>query len=110
MGGVGKTRAAIEYAWKHANDYRALLFISADTPEALHRNLAALCGPLVLNLPERNEKEQALQVEAALRWLKLKRSDGIASAASAGAMHLDRSRFGKVNATCRSPPFTSNYS
>lgn len=41
MGGVGKTRAAIEYAWKHADDYRALLFISADTPEALHRNLAA---------------------------------------------------------------------
>ncbi len=71
MGGVGKTRAAIEYAWKHADDYRALLFISADTPEALHRNLAALCGPLVLNLPEQNEKEQALQVEAALRWLKL---------------------------------------
>lgn len=71
MGGVGKTRAAIEYAWKHAEDYRALLFISADTPEALHRNLAALCGPLVLNLPEQNEKEQALQVEAALRWLKL---------------------------------------
>ncbi len=32
MGGVGKTRAAIEYAWKHADDYRALLFISADTP------------------------------------------------------------------------------
>lgn len=71
MGGVGKTRAAIEYAWKHADDYRALLFISADTPEALHRNLAALCGPLVLNLPAQNEKEQALQVEAALRWLKL---------------------------------------
>lgn len=47
MGGVGKTRAAIEYAWKHANDYRALLFISADTPEALHRNLAAFCGPLL---------------------------------------------------------------
>lgn len=49
-GGVGKTRAAIEYAWKHDDDYRALLFISAETPEALHRNLAALCGPLVLNL------------------------------------------------------------
>lgn len=39
-GGVGKTRAAIEYAWKHANDYRSLLFISADNPEALHRKLA----------------------------------------------------------------------
>lgn len=32
MGGVGKTRAAIEYAWKHADDFRALLSISADTP------------------------------------------------------------------------------
>ena len=71
MGGVGKTRAAVEYAWKHADDYRALLFVSADTPEALHRNLAALCSPLVLNLPEQNEKEQARQVEASLRWLKL---------------------------------------
>lgn len=35
-------------------------------PEALNRNLAALCRPLVLNLPEQNEKEQA-----ALRRLKL---------------------------------------
>ena len=71
MGGVGKTRAAIEYAWKHAADYNALLFITGDTPDALHRNIAALCGPLVLNLPEQDEKEQSLQVEAALRWLKL---------------------------------------
>lgn len=71
MGGVGKTRAAIEYAWKHSDDYNALLFISADTPEALRSNLAALCGPLVLNLPEQDDKEQATQVEAALRWLRL---------------------------------------
>ncbi len=71
MGGVGKTRAAIEYAWKHADDYNALLFITGDTPEALHRNIAALCGPLVLNLPEQDERDQSLQVEAALKWLKL---------------------------------------
>jgi len=32
MGGVGKTRAAIEYAWKHADDYHSLLFISAAPP------------------------------------------------------------------------------
>ena len=29
LGGVGKTRAAIEYAWRHADDYSALLFVSA---------------------------------------------------------------------------------
>lgn len=52
MGGVGKTRAAIEYGWAHAADYCALLFLSADSPEALHRNLAALCDPGALNLPE----------------------------------------------------------
>jgi hypothetical protein len=30
MGGGGKTRAAIEYAWKHADDYGVLPLISAD--------------------------------------------------------------------------------
>ena len=29
LGGVGKTRLAIEYAWRHASDYTALLFVSA---------------------------------------------------------------------------------
>jgi len=71
MGGVGKTRAAIEYAWKHVDDYQALLFVSADTPETLYRNLAGLCGPLVLNLPAQNEKEQEAQVKAALDWIQL---------------------------------------
>src|SRR5271166_5891538 len=32
LGGVGKTRLAIEYAWRHAGDYTALLFISARSP------------------------------------------------------------------------------
>ncbi len=42
MGSVGKTRAAIEYTWKHADDYHALLFISPPLAEAIHRNLAAI--------------------------------------------------------------------
>ena len=69
MGGVGKTRAAVEYAWAHAVDYRALLFVTADSPDALERNLAALCGPLVLNLPEQDARETAVQAAGVLRWL-----------------------------------------
>src|SRR5512144_2687590 len=45
LGGVGKTRLAVEYAWRHSRDYRALLFITASTPQGLEANLAALVGP-----------------------------------------------------------------
>jgi tetratricopeptide (TPR) repeat protein len=71
LGGIGKTRAAVEYAWAHEPGYAALLFVIADTPEALRRNLAALAGPLVLNLPEQHAKEEDVRVAAVLGWLKL---------------------------------------
>lgn len=52
LGGVGKTRLAIEYALLHEKDYNGILFVTVDSPESLKRNLAARCKPLVLNLPE----------------------------------------------------------
>jgi hypothetical protein len=70
MGGVGKTRLAVEYSLRHAPDYTALLFVPADTLEALRLNLAALCGPLVFNLPEKEATEEQVRVDAALRWLQ----------------------------------------
>jgi len=69
LGGVGKTRAAVEYAWAHENDYTALLFVIAETPEALRRNLAALAGPPVLNLPEQNADKEDIRIKAVLDWL-----------------------------------------
>ena len=69
LGGVGKTRLAIEYAWQHEADYTAILFLGADSPASLRQNLAALCGPLVLDLAEQTAKEEEVRVEAALRWL-----------------------------------------
>jgi hypothetical protein len=69
LGGIGKTRAAVEYAWAHQKDYSALLFVIAGTPEALRRNLAALVGPLVLNLPEQNATEEPVRLRAVLDWL-----------------------------------------
>jgi hypothetical protein len=70
--GVGKTRLTIEYALRHEAQYTALLEVGASSLEALQRNLAALCGAQVLNLPEREvkEQEQEVQVAAVLRWLR----------------------------------------
>ena len=36
----------------------------------MQQNIAALAGPLVLDLPEQNEKDQEIRVKAALRWLQ----------------------------------------
>jgi hypothetical protein len=69
LGGTGKTRAAVEYALVHQEDYSALLFVVAETPEALRRNLAALVGPDALNLPEQNAAEEPVRPRAVLDWL-----------------------------------------
>jgi Leucine-rich repeat (LRR) protein len=69
LGGVGKTRAAVEYAWEHQTEYSALLFVIAETPEALRRDLAALTGPL--GLPERDTADDDAKLLAALDWLRL---------------------------------------
>ena len=70
LGGVGKTRLAVEYAWRHANEYAARLFVGAGSPEALQRNLAALCGRAMLDLPEQAQTDEAKQRDAVLAWLR----------------------------------------
>jgi hypothetical protein len=49
LGGVGKTRLAVEYVWRYQAEYTALLFVFADTPANLRHNLAALTGTLRLD-------------------------------------------------------------
>ncbi len=69
LGGIGKTRLAIEFGHANEQSYDALFFLSADTPEALKRNIADLTGPLVLDLPE-YEGDLDTRLAAALRWLE----------------------------------------
>jgi tetratricopeptide (TPR) repeat protein len=46
LGGVGKTRAAVEYAWRYADDYNAIFFVSSPTAGDLRTRLADLAGLL----------------------------------------------------------------
>jgi tetratricopeptide (TPR) repeat protein len=69
LGGIGKTRLAAEYALKHEGEHSALLFLRADTPAGLDTSLAALAGPDILNLPEKEAREDAAKIAAALGWL-----------------------------------------
>jgi len=67
MPGVGKTQLALKYAERHRQDYAACLWVSAASRETLLSGFAALAG--VLDLPERNEADQAKAVAAVQRWL-----------------------------------------
>jgi tetratricopeptide (TPR) repeat protein len=66
LGGIGKTRAAVEYAWGHRDTYSALLFVVAETPEALRRNLAVLSSIL---MPQLDTTDDAARLRAMLDWL-----------------------------------------
>ena len=69
LGGAGKTRAAIEYALRHEEAHSALLFATAESPEALERNLAGLTGVLLPEQPQLAEAETAICTAALLDWL-----------------------------------------
>ncbi len=69
LGGIGKTRLAVEHAWRCGSRYTAVWFVQADSPENLNRNLGALAGPSLLHLPEWQASEPEV-VGAVLRWLR----------------------------------------
>ncbi len=69
-GGVGKTRLAIEHAWRQIGRCNAVLLVSAGSSEALSRNLAGLCNPTALDLPGQTLTEEAAQRQAVLHWLR----------------------------------------
>ena len=47
-GGIGKTRAAVEFARAHGGDYTLRLFLDAQSPEALRASLAGVATKLQL--------------------------------------------------------------
>ena len=68
MGGVGKTRLAIEYGLAHQGEYSALLFVSGETPEILDANLQGLAG--VLRIRGQESLAETERRQAVLDWLR----------------------------------------
>ena len=68
FGGVGKTQMAIEYAYRHRQDYRAVLWCNAHSRESLISDFAALAG--LLDLPKKDTEDQAAVASAVRHWLE----------------------------------------
>jgi energy-coupling factor transporter ATP-binding protein EcfA2 len=68
MGGVGKTQIAAQFAHEHRDDYSAVFWASASSQATLLSDFAGIAG--LLNLPQKDEKDQTLAVAAVKRWLE----------------------------------------
>jgi tetratricopeptide (TPR) repeat protein len=68
LGGIGKTQTAVEYAYRHRQDYEVVLWAGANTRETLVADYAAIAD--LLDLPEKNAQDQGEAVGAVKRWLE----------------------------------------
>jgi tetratricopeptide (TPR) repeat protein len=68
LGGIGKTQTAVEYAYRFRDDYQFVLWVQANTQETLLSSFVALATQL--NLPEQNDQEQRIVVQAVKQWLE----------------------------------------
>jgi hypothetical protein len=67
LGGIGKTHIALGYAYRYRHYYQAVLWLRAETRDELISGCVALAD--LLQLPEREEKEQLKVVQAVKHWL-----------------------------------------
>lgn len=68
MGGEGKTSTAVEYAYRHADEYARIFMVRAERPGDFENGLATLAEEL--GLPEAGAAEQEAQVRAVVRWFQ----------------------------------------
>ena len=68
LGGIGKTQLAVEYAYRHRQDYQAVLWARAENSEAVISSYIAIAS--LLQLREREAREQEHIVQAVKTWLQ----------------------------------------
>jgi tetratricopeptide (TPR) repeat protein len=68
LGGIGKTQTAVEYAYRYRDNYTTILWVKAESLESITSDFVTIAH--LLNLPEKQEQEQHLIIEAVKRWFK----------------------------------------
>jgi tetratricopeptide (TPR) repeat protein len=68
LGGIGKTQLAFEYAFRHRQDYQFILWVNAGSLETLNASYSGLAR--LLNLHEKDAREQETVVQAVKTWLE----------------------------------------
>jgi len=71
LGGIGKTQIAVEYAYRHAQEYTAIFWIGAETPESITSSFLSIAT--LLGLPERQVSDQGRIAPAVRHWLSTHR-------------------------------------
>src|SRR3974390_2465632 len=68
LGGIGKTQIAIEYAYRYNDEYRMVLWASAQSIDTVNYSYLEIAR--VLNLPEKEAPEQEIIIQAVKTWLQ----------------------------------------
>jgi len=68
LGGIGKTQIAVEYAYRHKQEYSAVFWAFAQSEQSLITSFIQIAH--VLNLPVKDLADQAVIVGAVKRWLE----------------------------------------
>lgn len=68
LGGIGKTQAAVEYAYRHRDDYCAVFWVTAANETTLNTGYSEIARGL--SLPEKDEQDQQVIANAVKRWLE----------------------------------------
>lgn len=66
---LAKRQTALEYAYRYREDYKAILWVRADSVTSLVSSMIELAQ--LLELPERDEQDQKIIIQAVLRWLRI---------------------------------------
>ena len=67
LGGVGKTQVAVEFIYRHVNEYEIVWWIRAEETATLSADFASLA--IELELPQQDLRDQHLVIDAVRKWL-----------------------------------------